>query len=57
MDIWAYDPKTKAWSAAGDAPISRATVPTVVWRGGWIIASGERKPGYRSPEIWWVSAP
>ncbi len=56
-DVWAYDPKTKAWSAAGDAPISRATVPTVAWRGGWIIASGERKPGYRSPETWWMSAP
>jgi N-acetylneuraminate epimerase len=56
-DIWAYDPKAKTWSAADNAPISRATVPTVLWRGGWIMASGERKPGYRSPEIWWLSVP
>ena len=51
-DILAYDPAQNCWSTESDAPISRATAPTTLWAGHWIIASGERKPGYRSPEVW-----
>lgn len=54
-EVLVYDPSRDAWSqAAQDAPISRATAPTAWWRGSWIVASGEKKPGYRSPEIWSV---
>ncbi len=53
QEVLVYDPSRDAWSvAAEEAPISRATAPTVVWRGAWTIASGEKKPGYRSPEVW-----
>lgn len=55
-DILAYDPAADRWSGAGEAPFSRATAATVAWRGGWAVASGERKPGYRSPEVWWLDA-
>lgn len=55
-DILAYDPVADRWSSAGEAPFSRATAATVAWRGGWAVASGERKPGYRSPEVWWLDA-
>ena len=53
-DILAYDPTTDRWGGGGDAPFSRATAATVAWRGGWAVATGERKPGYRSPEVWWL---
>jgi N-acetylneuraminate epimerase len=48
----AYDPVRNVWRLAGDGPISRATAPTARWSEWWIVASGERKPGYRSPEVW-----
>jgi N-acetylneuraminic acid mutarotase len=47
-----YDSKRDAWRQEADAPISRAPAPTTRWQGRWIVASGERKPGYRSPEVW-----
>lgn len=55
-DIWAYDPVSDRWQPAGESPFSRATAPTALWRGRWIVASGERKPGYRSPEVWQLDA-
>ena len=56
QEVFAYDPAQDRWRRASDAPISRATAPTVCWRGAWIVASGERKPGYRSPEVWALTA-
>ena len=52
QEILAYDSIRDVWRNATDAPISRATAPTTPWQGRWIVASGERKPGYRSPEVW-----
>lgn len=53
--ILVYDPRRDAWRSLSHAPFSRATAPTAPWRADTIIASGERKPGYRSNEIWRVS--
>lgn len=50
--VLAYDPRRDAWRTAGEAPISRATAPTTSWLGSWIVASGEKRPGYRSNEVW-----
>jgi len=52
QEILVYDSASDRWRKMPDAPISRATAPTTVWRGAWIVANGERKPGYRSPEVW-----
>jgi N-acetylneuraminate epimerase len=52
QEVLVYDSVRDTWKKSEDAPISRATAPTAWWRGSLIIASGERKPGYRSPEIW-----
>jgi N-acetylneuraminate epimerase len=54
QEILVYDTARDTWSKIADGPISRATAPTTLWRGEWIIANGERKPAYRSPEIWSV---
>jgi N-acetylneuraminate epimerase len=52
QEMLAYDARHDTWRKAAEAPFSRATAPTAFWRGTWVIASGERKPGYRSPEMW-----
>ena len=52
QDVLAYDARRDTWRKAGEAPISRATAPTAFWNGSWIVASGEKKPGYRTNEVW-----
>lgn len=47
-----FDPARDRWVAIPAGPISRATVPTALWHGRWIIPGGERIPGYRSNEVW-----
>ncbi|MEO6784543.1 MAG: galactose oxidase [Chthoniobacteraceae bacterium] len=59
-DVLAYDPERDVWSAAGEAPFSRATVPAVLWRGHYVIPNGEVRPRVRTPEVWsaqWKTAP
>lgn len=48
----AYDLADDRWTNAGEVPAPRATAPCVRWRGGFIIPSGEVRPGVRSPEVW-----
>jgi N-acetylneuraminate epimerase len=51
-DVLAYDPAHDTWKRAGEAPFSRATVPTAIWRGALVVPSGESRPGFRSPDVW-----
>jgi N-acetylneuraminic acid mutarotase len=51
-DVLAYDADHDRWEASGAAPISRATVPVVRWRGRFIVPNGEEKPGRRTPTVW-----
>ena len=53
--ILAYDAKADAWREDGEVPASRVTVPTVYWRGRFVIPGGEVRPGVRSPEVWTLS--
>ncbi len=52
--ILRFDPEAKKWETIADAiPVPRVTVPCVRWNGaGFVIPSGERVPGIRSPEVW-----
>ena len=50
--ILRYDLRTAAWIEAGTVPDPRVTVPCVSWGGGWVVPSGEVRPGVRSPRIW-----
>lgn len=50
--ILAYDTRTDAWRFAGEVPAARATAPVVAWHSGFVIPSGEARPGVRSPEVW-----
>ena len=50
--VLAYDAERDAWSSAGEAPFSRATVPVVRWLGRDVIPNGEVRPRVRTPEVW-----
>ncbi|MCA1962720.1 MAG: galactose oxidase [Prosthecobacter sp.] len=55
--VLAYDLKTGDWREGGSLPFSLVTTPLVVWRGHWVVAGGEARPGKRSPEVWWQPLP
>lgn len=50
--VLTYDTRADRWTEAAPTPAPRVTVPTVHWKGAWLVVSGEQKPGIRSPEIW-----
>jgi N-acetylneuraminic acid mutarotase len=52
--ILCFDLSARAWREIDDAPLPapRVTAPCVWWEEQWIIPSGERAPGVRSPEVW-----
>jgi N-acetylneuraminate epimerase len=52
--VLGYDTKLDRWSIVGETPASRATLPTAVWDGLFVLPSGEARPGVRSPEVWAV---
>jgi len=56
-DLLAYDPARDAWDVVGEAPFSRATLPTTLWRDRVVIPSGEERPGYRSHDVWTLEFP
>lgn len=47
-----FDVKSNTWQGAGRIPAPRVTAPCVPWADGWIVPSGEMRPGIRSPEVW-----
>ena len=52
--MYVYDTRGNAWRAGGTVPGGvrpAVTTPTVAWRGGWIVPTGEVQPGLRSPQI------
>lgn len=51
-DILAYHTITDTWTTRGEVPFSKVTVPVTEWNGQFVVISGERQPGIRSPEVW-----
>jgi N-acetylneuraminate epimerase len=51
-DVLAYDVEGNAWSRFGEVPFSLVTTSIVRWHGRLIIPGGEKRPGYRSTEVW-----
>jgi len=51
-EILAYHTITDTWVTWGEMPSPRVTAPAALWRGRWVIPSGEIRPGVRSPEVW-----
>lgn len=53
-DVLGLELATKEWKSLGALPFGRAAVPSAIWQGGIVIASGEVGPGVRSKEVWWI---
>ena len=54
-DAFMFDAASSAWrTTPSSIPFSRATVPVTAWRGGFVIPSGEVRPGYRTNEVWFA---
>ena len=51
-DVLSYHPRADKWTRLGDSPLSRATVPVVVWKNAAVIPGGEVRPGRRTAEVW-----
>lgn len=50
--VMTYSVDQNRWSLGAEAPVSRATAPTVEWRNLHVLVGGEVRPGVRSPEVW-----
>ncbi len=51
MPLLGYHTITDTWTPLGALPAVRVTTPAVAWHGGFVIPSGEMRPGVRSPEV------
>ncbi|WP_038170997.1 hypothetical protein [Verrucomicrobium sp. BvORR106] len=49
-----FSPRTGTWVELASVPFSLATAPVTPWQGGWVIPSGEARPGYRTPQVWFM---
>ncbi len=47
-----HNTATNTWRDIGEIPAPRVTAPVVSWQGAWVVASGESRPGRRSPAVW-----
>ena len=43
---------SKKWNVAGNAPVGRVCISAAQWLDCWVLPSGERSAGIRSPEVW-----
>ena len=50
-NILGYHTVTDTWTDFGEAPVGHVTTAAVAWRGRTVIASGEDRPGHRSPAV------
>lgn len=54
-DVLGYDPRRDQWSVIGTFPgAAHVTTPAVRWGDDTVIASGEIRPGVRTPALWRV---
>lgn len=50
-----YNPGRDDWhTLAEESPVARVTAPLVTGKTGWLLISGEQRPGVRSPEVWHI---
>lgn len=54
--ILAYHTITDAWKPLGEMPAAPVTTTLARWNGGWVMPSGEVRPGVRSPAVWTMLA-
>jgi hypothetical protein len=55
--IYAYSTTEDRWRKAGKAPAGHVTTAAVPYRNGFVIPSGEVRPGVRSPRVLYGELP
>ncbi len=50
--MMAYSPKRDHWEQFGELPFAQVTTTCSPGLGGYIVPSGEIRPGVRSPKVW-----
>lgn len=50
--ILAYEMASDCWKELGEVQAGHVTTSIVRWNGGFVIPSGEVRPGVRSPVVW-----
>jgi N-acetylneuraminate epimerase len=53
-DVLSYDVPSDTWTKIGDTPAPHVTINATEWNGGYVVTSGEKKPGFRTPAVWMV---
>jgi len=54
--ILAYHTITDTWKPLGEMPAAQVTTTLARWNGGWVMPTGEVRPGVRSPAVWSMQA-
>jgi len=54
--ILAYHTITDTWKPLGEMPIAQVTTTLARWNGGWVMPTGEVRPGVRSSVVWSMQA-
>ncbi|HNQ88919.1 MAG TPA: sodium/solute symporter [Verrucomicrobiota bacterium] len=52
----AYHTITDTWKPLGTMPAAHVTTTLTRWNGGWVMPTGEIRPGVRSPATWSLQA-
>jgi N-acetylneuraminate epimerase len=52
--VLAFHTDSNQWADAGEVEAAHVTTALTAWRGGFVIPSGEIRPGVRSPAVWFV---
>ncbi len=55
--VLAFHTDSNQWTAAGEGEAAHVTTAMTAWRGGFVIPSGEVRPGVRSPAVWFIRPP
>ncbi len=51
--MWEYDLEKKQWEIGEEGPVGAVTTNATIWKGGYVVPTGEIRPGVRSPRNWY----
>lgn len=54
--ILAFRTDSNQWTEGGEGEAAHVTTAMTAWRGGFVIPSGEVRPGVRSPAVWFIQS-
>jgi N-acetylneuraminic acid mutarotase len=52
--VLTFHTDSNQWTEAGEGGAAHVTTAMTAWRGGFVVPSGEVRPGVRSPAVWFI---